>query len=284
MEKIKKERLTLKAKDGFPIVAHLFHPIYSNHKILLINSATGVKQEFYFHFAMFLAKHGFTVLTYDYRGIGQSKPYSMKHFQATMRDWGKLDYPCLTQYLLNNFPEEEKFLLGHSIGALVLGLNPDSFQFKKFIFVSTQSSYFRRLHFKTQLEGLFGFGLLLPLTNFLYGYFPANYFGLGESLPKGAAMDWRKMILHPDSINALLNQEKDISNQLTQNILVLRSEDDDWLTKAGERELFSSTYSQMKPVYRLLLKNESPENHIGHVDFFRHYNQPIWNIVLKELV
>lgn len=281
--KVKEEKINVKAKDGFSIVGHLFIPENSNQKLLLINSATGVKQTFYFHFATYLAENGFTVITYDYRGISQSKPENMKGFQATMRDWGKLDYPCWTEYIQQNFPTYEKYLLGHSIGALILGLNPDSSIFHKFIFVSTQNSYYRRLNFKTQLEGIFGFGLLMPLVSFAYGYFPAQYFGLGESLPKGAAIDWRKMVLHPDSINRLLEQENDSSEQLIQEVFVMRAKDDDWLTEDGETELFESTYVNMKPTYYLLDPKDSPQKEIGHVNFFRQYNKDLWKIVLEQL-
>ena len=59
----------------------------SNCKILLINSATGVKHQVYFSFDQFFTEKGFTVITYDYRRIGLSKPEKMKGFSASMRTW-----------------------------------------------------------------------------------------------------------------------------------------------------------------------------------------------------
>jgi len=86
------EKLILRTEDHANVVAHLFMPVKSNQKILLINSATGVKQQVYFSFARYFAEQGFVVITYDYRGIGLSKPDQMKGFEASMRIWGTQDY------------------------------------------------------------------------------------------------------------------------------------------------------------------------------------------------
>lgn len=79
-------------EDNCILSAHIFEPKNSVNKLLLINSATGVKQQVYFSFAQFFADQGFSVVTYDYRGIGLSKPEKMKGFNASMRIWGTKDY------------------------------------------------------------------------------------------------------------------------------------------------------------------------------------------------
>ena len=44
------ENIFIRTKDGYPISIHVFSPNVSNNKILVINSATGVKQQLYFGF------------------------------------------------------------------------------------------------------------------------------------------------------------------------------------------------------------------------------------------
>jgi predicted alpha/beta hydrolase len=39
------------------------------------------------------------VITYDYRGIGLSKPDNMKGFHGSMRIWGSKDYKAVTDYI-----------------------------------------------------------------------------------------------------------------------------------------------------------------------------------------
>ena len=99
--------LELITDDQVPLKIHLFEPENSNGKLLLINSATGVKQQVYFSFAQFFTEKGFTVITYDYRGIGLSKPENLKGFKASMRIWGTKDFKTVTDFIQNKFPHHQ---------------------------------------------------------------------------------------------------------------------------------------------------------------------------------
>ncbi|WP_265129689.1 alpha/beta hydrolase family protein [Chryseobacterium oranimense] len=277
------EKLELITKDRVSLAVHLFRPEKSNGKLLLINSATGVKQQVYFSFARFFSEHGFTVITYDYRGIGLSKPEKMKGYRASMRIWGSEDYKTLTQYIKTEFTEYKKYCLGHSVGALILGMNEDSTMFDEFIFVGTQNAFVGNLKLGTKVEAYLGFGIVQPLTTRLLGYFPANWFGLGESLPKNCAYDWRTLILNRKSTNKLLEKIDDYSKKLTQKVFVIRAEDDVWLTEKGVLSLLNNTYPNLRPSYRLVKTSESEKKEIGHINFFRSYNNKLWNIILNEL-
>jgi predicted alpha/beta hydrolase len=277
------ERVILQTDDKIQIVAHLFKPEKCNHKVLLINSATGVKQQIYFSFAQFFAEKGFTVITYDYRGIGLSKPQKMRNFKSSMRVWGSQDYRALTQFIIKIFPYHQKFCLGHSVGALILGMNEDSEIFDEFFFVGTQNAYIGNLKWRTKIEALLGFGIVQPVSTELLGYFPAHWFGLGESLPKNCAYDWRILILNPKSTNKLLLKTEDFSKDLKQKVFVIQAEDDAWLTEKGVKSLLNDTYPNLKPRYRLIKTSESEKGEIGHVNFFRSYNKNLWEIILNEL-
>jgi len=278
------EKLIITTEDQAAITAHLFLPEHDNHKLLLINSATGVKQHIYFSFAQYFAENGFTVITYDYRGIGLSKPRNMKNFRASMRIWGSEDFKAITDYIKLNFKDYKKFGLGHSVGALILGMNKDSHIFEEFVFVGTQNAFVGNLKLRTKIEAYLGFGIVQPLTTTLLGYFPAQWFGLGESLPKNCAYDWRTLILNRKSTNGLLDKTDDYSKSLTQKVFVIRAEDDVWLTEKGVKSLLNDTYPNLKPTYRLVKTSESEKGEIGHVNFFRSYNKKLWNIILNELI
>ncbi|SEH28558.1 alpha/beta hydrolase family protein [Chryseobacterium culicis] len=278
------EKLTLTTEDHVSLAVHLFKPEKDNGKLLLINSATGVKQQVYFSFASFFAEQGFTVITYDYRGIGLSKPENMRGFKGSMRLWGSKDYKALTQYIQTNFNDYRKYCLGHSVGALILGMNEDSEIFEEFIFVGTQNAFVGNLKGITKVEAYLGFGIAQPLTTSLLGYFPAHWFGLGESLPKNCAYDWRTLILNKKSTNRLLEKMENFSENLTQKVFVIRAEDDIWLTEKGVLSLLNHTYPNLKPTYRLVAVSESDKKEIGHINFFRSYNSKLWNIILNELI
>ncbi len=50
------KKITIITSDNYNLSAHLFEPENSNGRFLLINSATGVKQQVYFSFANYLRK------------------------------------------------------------------------------------------------------------------------------------------------------------------------------------------------------------------------------------
>lgn len=279
------EKLILSTKDEIQITAHLFKPEKSNHKLLLINSATGVKQQIYFSFAQFFADKGFTVITYDYRGIGLSKPHKMRGFKASMRIWGTEDFKTLTDFIQKNYPNHQKFCLGHSVGALILGMNKDSQIFDKFIFVNTQDAYIGNLPFKVKMTAALGFGLALPISTFLLGYFPSHWFGLGETLPKGVAFDWQTLILNKKSTSRLFEKIDDnYSKNLTQKTFIIHAEDDPWVTKKGMESLMNKAYPNLKKAYREVKVSESEKGEIGHINFFRSFNKNLWKIILDELI
>ncbi|QCX52771.1 alpha/beta fold hydrolase [Elizabethkingia sp. JS20170427COW] len=275
--------ITIQTKDNTLLKAHLFSPEESNHKVLLINSATGVKQQVYFKFAQYLSTKGYTVITYDYRGIGLSKPHSMKNYSATMRDWGSLDYRALCEFIFEKFPQHQKYLLGHSVGALILGMNPYSQFFEKFIFIATQNAYIGNLKWKTKIEASLGFGVAQPLFSKIFGYFPSSWFGLGESLPTGCAKDWKSLIMNKSSINKLLESTENFSPLLQQETIILHADDDNWVTLQGIDNLLKNTYPQLKSSLQILQSSESPHQKIGHINFFRSYNQSLWKKIVLIL-
>ena len=278
------KELKLFTSDNALITVHLFEPQNPNGKLLLINSATGVKQQVYFSFANYFKENGFTVITYDYRGIGLSKPKKMKGFKASMRIWGTHDYKAVTDFIQEKYSGFRKFCLGHSVGALILGMNDDSKIFEKFIFVGTQDAYIGNLPKKVAATAVLGFGLAVPVTSHLLGYFPAHWFGLGETLPKGSAMDWRTLILNKKSTSKLFEKiEEDHSKNLHQETFVIYAEDDPWVKMKGMESLMNNGYPNLKKTYREIKVSESPKKEIGHINFFRSYNKNLWKIVLDEL-
>jgi predicted alpha/beta hydrolase len=69
--------ITLPAADGYLLGATLFLPRGAKSHAVLINSATAVPRKIYKGFAGYLARRGCAVLTYDYRGIGDSRQMSL---------------------------------------------------------------------------------------------------------------------------------------------------------------------------------------------------------------
>lgn len=278
------QQLFLKTSDHNLISVTVFEPQNPNGKLLLINSATGVKQQVYFSFAKYFAENGFTAITYDYRGIGESKPKKMNGFHATMRIWGTDDFKTVTDFIKKNYQNHQKFCLGHSVGALIIGMNENAHIFDKFIFVATQDAYIGNLKANIAASAVLGFGIAVPLTTKFFGYFPAHRFGLGESLPKGVAYDWRTLILNKKSTSRLYEKiATHFSKDFKQETFIIHAEDDPWVTMKGMENLMNNVYPHLKKTYREIKVSDSEKGEIGHINFFRSFNKSLWKIVLNEL-
>ncbi|HNK18620.1 MAG TPA: alpha/beta hydrolase, partial [Piscinibacter sp.] len=67
---------TLAAADGTPLAVRFFAPDDGTPRrgAVLIGGAMGVRQDYYRPFAEWLARQGFVVASFDYRGMGESRP------------------------------------------------------------------------------------------------------------------------------------------------------------------------------------------------------------------
>ena len=119
--------------------------IYEAEKntVLIISSATGVKQSFYKKFADFVSANGITVITFDYSGIGLSLKKPIKQIKSSASDWGKNDLEAVIKFTKENYPNAKITLLGHSIGGQIIGLAKSSSEVQKIILLAAQSGYWK---------------------------------------------------------------------------------------------------------------------------------------------
>jgi predicted alpha/beta hydrolase len=118
------EIITITARDGYRLAATRFEAVgrrVVGH--LIVAGATGVPQRFYQRFARYISQRGFTVLTLDYRGIGESRQSSLKGFQADFLDWAGLDLAAAVDEMTSE--SVPLYMVGHSFGGQALGLLPN---------------------------------------------------------------------------------------------------------------------------------------------------------------
>src|SRR4249920_3564876 len=83
----------LDAGAGVRIAARLYEPGAVPIAAVLIGPAMGVKQGYYRPFAEWLAAQGYLAMSFDYRGMGDSRPASarrsLRGFSADLYDWAR---------------------------------------------------------------------------------------------------------------------------------------------------------------------------------------------------
>ena len=110
--------------DGHPLGGFTWRHLRTDleRPVVIINAATSVRCRHYSRFADYLFANGFDVITYDYRGIGESRPASMKTLQASWSDWGALDFEAMLMRAQREFPGQPIDVVGHSFGGCAAGL------------------------------------------------------------------------------------------------------------------------------------------------------------------
>ncbi len=189
--------LTIPAADGYPLAATLYTPAADNGRAVVINAAMAVRQRFYGKLAAYLAEQGFTVLTYDYRGVGGSAPQKMRGFEARLWEWGAKDFHAMLAWLIAEYPQQRLLVIGHSIGGHVVGLTPLSARLVGMFTAPAQSAYWRHWSGRGRVWVWLVWNIMVPLLSRSMGYYPGKLGGMGEDLPAGVVQEWAQATHFP---------------------------------------------------------------------------------------
>jgi predicted alpha/beta hydrolase len=277
--------ITFPAADGYVLGATLFLPRGTKRHAVLINSATAVPRKFYRGFAGYLAGRGCAVLTYDYRGTGDSRQpamvgynaqKSLVGFKASMSDWAALDVTAGVAWMRERYRNLPLGYVGHSFGGQALGLIANNGEVSRALLVAAQAGYWKlmasperyRVYAMLKLVGV-------PLTRLL-GYAP-GWSGLSEDLPKDVFLQWvgwvmnRRYMFDDPDLAALRN-----FSGYRGALRALCFSDDPWATQPAV-ELLCSGFVSTSPEILTVTPAVADVNRIGHFGFFRaEHRDTLW--------
>lgn len=257
-------------RDGIELGGHLWAGNGSSPcGAVVINPATGVLARYYHPYARFLAGHGFTVLTYDYRGIGQSRPATLRGCNYRWADWGELDFAAALDFLHTHNPDDPKLVVGHSIGGFLPGFAHNAPLIDRMLTVGAQYAYWRDYAPARRLRMLLKWHVTMPLLTALFGYFPGKTLGWLEDLPAGVARDWsfrraRMELSHPGEQRAGVLERFDA---VTAGILAIGVTDDDIGTPRAIRRALQY-YRNVRSFEVALSPADLGLDRIGHFSLF----------------
>jgi predicted alpha/beta hydrolase len=264
-----------------PIAVRVFSGEGSARGTVFIHGATATPQSYYAHFATDLATRGYHVVTYDYRGVGRSRPASLAGFEATMSDWAKRDARAVLAFARAELPRPF-FAVGHSFGAQLFGLLDEAHDVARAIFVGAQLGYMGHWPLPSQPRlALFWYGLVPTLTATL-GYLPA-WGGLGEELPAGVAREWGRWCRSP---GYYLDHEPSAAARLAafdRPVVAFSFGDDEFAPSSGT-EAFLAQLSGARVTHRHHTPEELGVRRIGHFGFFRErFASTLWEEAARAL-
>lgn len=274
---MKIKNIKISATDGYPLGASIFTPENSNGDVIMISCATGVLRKFYFRYAAFLAGEGFTVVTYDYRGIGESKPITLNKFKAFMHEWGEKDMAGVINWITENYPGAAILAAGHSVAGQVMGLANNNDRISAMLVVASQSGYWDLWPWHQKYFIWLFWYLVVPFLSIFWSYFPAKILGMGENLPAGVALEWASWGRDPKYIlgnNRLTT--KDNFKQFRASIRFYCIPRDMFAPEKSIDELMTF-YENASSTKILLNKEKVKASSFGHFDFFREkFKTTLW--------
>lgn len=275
---ISAEQLTLTAADGYRLAATRYHAEGPLHGHLIVAGATGVRRDFYTRFAEFAARKGFTSLTLDYRGIGGSKPASLKGFTMNFLDWATLDLAAAVDFMADD--TVPLVMAGHSFGGHALGVLPNHDKVKGFYVFATGAGWHGWM---PRLEGLrvrLMWNIVLPAFTRWKGYSPWAMLGMGEDLPLGVYRQWRHWCSFPHYFfdDPEMSHMAAVYAGVKTPIVAANALDDKWASPRA-RDAFMQGYANAEVTPIDIDPHPFPGG-IGHMGYFRKKAEPLWEEVI----
>lgn len=230
-------------------------------RTVVIHPALGVKQRFYRHYADFLATQGLNVVTFDYRGVGESK---VDWRATTLSDWAQKDQKTALGWAKDEFALPIS-AVGHSIGAQLLGLlEPrDRSGVDRLLTVSSMNN---ELEYSRQnrlaMRAFWAVGV--PALCRAAGRFPAKSMGLFEDVPSGVMMEWRAWVLGGSPFEKIADPPASVAS--------LSFADDEYGDFGAVRAFHDAVFDRVT-----FLRPEAKK--VGHHGFFKPANEALWRDV-----
>ncbi len=246
----------------------------------MLCGATGIKRKFYQPFAEYLASQGFGVISFDFRGTGDSLLGKVRQSPASLVCWGTLDMPAVLDTLKRCFNDTRYHLVGHSAGGQLIGLMPNAQSLDSIVTFGASAGRLANFHPWYRLKAHIFMNLFIPVSNLVLGYTAADKLGMGQPLPPKVAAQWRAWCSGKGYPVAGFGKEikQHYYPELRQPALWMFATDDDIAGEANVEELLM-LYSQLKVKRLRLTPKESASGKLGHMGFFRPDNKPLWHYV-----
>ena len=270
------EDVTIPATDEFPLAA-TWRGSPGASSVVLIAPATGVRRGIYDAFAGYLAASGFGVLTWDWRGTGDSRPKSLQGFRATMRNWAARDLAGAIQWASDRCRGARLLAVGHSFGGQAFGIAPNADRVAALVTVAAQSGYWGHWPRPARYKYALLWHVAMPAIARTVGYFPGRALGVGEDLPLGVALEWARWCRNPHYFGDWRGHLR-----FSAPILSFGFEDDPYAPPAAV-EALHALYGSRAQRHRQVRASEVGVRQLGHFGFFRPTARALWDEAIDWL-
>ncbi|MEQ1802031.1 MAG: alpha/beta fold hydrolase [Gammaproteobacteria bacterium] len=259
--------IAITAADG-QVLQGTVHSLPGARTWLLINSAMGVRRRYYRHLAAYLKAQGIGVLSYDYRGMGDSVLGGEGPARVRLEDWGRKDFPAAFRWLRDRHAPARVVVLGHSVGGQLLGIAPEVRDADALVGVATQSGHWRHWDGLERAKVFALWYAAIPLLTALNDRFPSSRLGLGQDIPSGVARQWAEWGRDSNYIRSpTVGPQPQFHDQVRCRLRTYLAEGDDLAPERAVRAWHDWFPNAERELVRLGPRNAAGRA-IGHFGFF----------------
>lgn len=160
--------------------------------VVVVACATGVRASYYSRYAAWLAGNGLSCLTFDYRGVGESREPGLSDRSTRWHHWGSLDIDAALAWALEQTPGGRLGVVGHSFGGFGVTLAPHARHVHRLLTVGAQHARWTDYRTGHRRRFWWRWHVLMPCLTLAHGHFPGRRLGWLEDLPAGVALDWAR--------------------------------------------------------------------------------------------
>lgn len=270
-------RLTLVCPDGRSLAAR-HYPATAPRGLLIVSPATAVPQRFYEPFAQHFAQRGWDVLTWDARGIGDSRQGPSRQDPVRMRDWGQLDLEAALQHAASElaFAWQDISVIGHSSGGHLSALAPSLQRVPRLALIASGTCHWRDYPKAQWPRVLLGIGLAFPLLCSTLGHVPA-WAGIGQDLPPGVAREWRRWCLTPGYLFGDGSLDSRGYERFAGEVLALSVTDDRGFSPPATVDDLLARFTAARIQHRPIHPPDHGLQRLGHFGYFKREHAVLWS-------
>jgi len=175
-------RIRFRAADGRSLGGTWWPGDAAGERTIVFLCGIACPQRYFRWLAGYLAERGFGVLTFDYRGVGESKDPFSDDPCVTLDDWINLDLPAAVAEARRLSGTRFLAVVAHSLGGQLLGQSPIRNQIDATVLIAPQRSIPRLFRGVAKLRLWIGYLAFPPLARLL-GYVPSCRLWFPERCP-----------------------------------------------------------------------------------------------------
>lgn len=239
--------------------------------VIIIFPALGVFASYYKPLAQALADKGMVAITADLRGNGHSGLRPDKNTDFGFHEIIELDFSGIVNKISALYPDNKKYMLGHSLGGQLAGLFMSQYPGKiDGLILSASCSIYYKGWNGFQKWQIFMVARIFPLIASLVGYFPGRKVGFGGKEAKTVMYDWGHVgkTGKYEPANTSFNYEAALQ-KLDVPVLAISYSKDNFSPKRAVENLYKKYSSKAKITHRHLTANEAGTLTYDHYNWIK---------------